>query len=591
MDEHDPHAEQATAVAAPGKERPKPHRAEEGSSPSQVTRAASPIANEGGLPATASSTRARSDSLNNADEARQQGSVNSLRTLAGGMLIWCSTGVPMLVLAPGTAADRWSYGGGLALVALAYAILFHRAKSATSLPREVLLPLAWTVAIGASAITFGAGMCSPFTNLMSLSMALFALSAPLRDALSVYAILALGHLLMGGLAMAGLVTSSGLLDPMGQPTLSALALSVGWVEIVYATALVLGQVVNRRYANLLVELESAVRVAAVRDALLHEARAELDRAVMLGGPGQFTGQTLGGFHLAEVIGRGGMGEVYAAERLADHRPAAVKLLRRDVLSNPDIVHRFEREARIASGLESPHVVEVYEVGGREAPLPFIAMERLRGVDLAMMLRNVGILPIDDAVLLAHEVAAGLEVAHAAGIVHRDLKPSNLFHAEGESGAPRWKILDFGVSKLLGGDDTITVDQVIGTPQYMAPEQATGKGGHDHRADVYAFAAILYRALTGRPLFAKANVAQLLLAVATELPEDPRAMADVSEDVALVLRIGLAKRPDDRFSSAQALATAFVEAAMGELHESTRARAQKLLATEPWGGRARDSARG
>jgi serine/threonine-protein kinase len=417
-------------------------------------------------------------------------------------------------------------------------------------------------------------------------MVLFALSAPLRDALSVYAILALGHALMGGLAMAGVVTSSGLLDPMGQPELPALALSVGWVEIVYATALVIGQVVNRKYMSLLVELEAAVRAAAVRDALLDEARAELDRAVMLGGPGQFTGQTLGGFLLAEVIGRGGMGEVYAAESSADRRPAAVKLLRRDVLSNPDIVHRFEREARIVCGLDSPHVVEVYEVGGREAPLPFIAMERLRGVDLAMKLRNVGVLPIPDAVLLAHEVASGLEVAHAAGIVHRDLKPSNLFHAEDALGVSRWKILDFGVSKLLGGEDTITVDQVIGTPQYMAPEQATGKSGHDHRADVYAFSAILYRALTGQPLFTKGNVAQLLLAIATELPEDPRTIADVSEDVSLVLRVGLAKRREDRFDSARALATAFEDAARGALSEETRARARGLLSSEPWGSRAR-----
>jgi serine/threonine-protein kinase len=591
--------EQATQVAAPTR-RGGPPRSEVGASspsprpaPSSAPKGEPSIGSWSGARAHRdqfdSKTEARSDSLGSADEARRQSSVKSLRTLAGGMLAWCSSGVPILVFVPGAASDKWIYGGGLALVTIAYAVLFYRAKSVASLSRGVLLPLAWAVALGASAITFGAGMCSPFTNLMSLSMVLFALSAPLRDALSVYVILALGHAAMGGLAMAGVVTSSGLLDPMGQPELRVLALSVGWVEIVYATALVLGQVVNRKYTDLLTELESAVRAAAVRDALLHEARAELDRAVMLGGPGLFTGQVLGGFVLAEVIGRGGMGEVYAAEHGDDHRLAAVKLLRRDVLSNPDIVHRFEREARIVRELRSPHVVEVYEVGGPEAPLPFIAMERLRGTDLAMKLRSVGVLPTSDAVLLAREVAAGLEVAHAAGIVHRDLKPSNLFHAEDERGASRWKILDFGVSKLLGGEDTITVDQVIGTPQYMAPEQAMGKSGHDHRADVYAFTAILYRALTGRPLFTKSNVAQLLVAVATEIPEDPRVVADVSEDVSLVLRVGLAKRADDRFASAPALATAFAEAARGELSETTRAHARRLLEREPWGAKARDSA--
>jgi len=150
---------------------------------------------------------------------------------------------------------------------------------------------------------------------------------------------------------------------------------------------------------------------------------------------------------------------------------------------------------VAARLESPNIVHVYEVSPPSAPVPYLAMERLRGTDLASRLRKENRIPSDELVVLLDQVARGLEVARLAGVVHRDLKPHNLFLHDGAT----WKILDFGVSKLADSEGTLTGEGIVGTPQYMAPEQASG-GQVSHLADVYALGAIAYRCLTGRSPF-------------------------------------------------------------------------------------------
>jgi serine/threonine protein kinase len=199
------------------------------------------------------------------------------------------------------------------------------------------------------------------------------------------------------------------------------------------------------------KLEQAVRGNAHRDALLAEARAELDRALKIGGPGRWTEQEIGSFQLGVLIGRGGMGEVYEAYGLTDRREAAVKLLHPGTLAEPVLLQRFLREAHTASQLDCPHIVRVLEVGTTAGEIPFLAMERLRGHDLAHQLRRQRRLPLPQIKILVDQVAIGLEAARVAGIVHRDLKPHNVFFAE-EAGLRRWKILDFGVSKS-GGSGT------------------------------------------------------------------------------------------------------------------------------------------
>src|SRR5262249_34184378 len=152
-----------------------------------------------------------------------------------------------------------------------------------------------------------------------------------------------------------------------------------------------------------------------------------------------------------------------------------------------------------------------EVSDEEAPIPFIAMERLVGSDLAEQLRETPRMTLSAAVDLVRQVASGIATAHAAGIVHRDLKPQNLFLAERESGRPVWKVLDFGLSKLVDQTVTLTRGLVIGTPAYMAPEQAAGRDT-DRRTDVYALTAILYRVLTGEPPFNASDAVATVLEV-------------------------------------------------------------------------------
>lgn len=164
------------------------------------------------------------------------------------------------------------------------------------------------------------------------------------------------------------------------------------------------------------------------------------------------------------------------------------------------------------------------------------------------------MPADEISVLLDQVARGLEVARTAGVVHRDLKPHNLFLHEGAT----WKILDFGVSKLVGSEGTLTGEGVVGTPQYMAPEQASG-GQVTHLADVYALGAIAYRCLTGRSPFKGKDLAELVYQVVHQPPTRPSVLGKVSPQVEAVLAIAMAKDPRRRYPSALSFAHAFAAA--------------------------------
>ncbi|MEJ7601367.1 MAG: serine/threonine-protein kinase, partial [Kofleriaceae bacterium] len=243
--------------------------------------------------------------------------------------------------------------------------------------------------------------------------------------------------------------------------------------------------------------------------------------------------------------------------------------------------RFLREAETASRLDCPNVVRVLEVGTTAAEIPFLAMERLRGHDLAHQLRRHRKIQLPQARILAEQIAIGLEAARVAGIVHRDLKPHNVFLAETVNERV-WKILDFGVSKS-GGTGTLTRGHVVGTPAYMAPEQARGEDV-DHRADVYSLAAILYRAVTGHPAFQGKDVPSTLYDVVYRVPSQPSLLASVSTDVDRVLAIGLAKQARDRFDTAAELARWFAAAVETRLDPEQRRRADDVIAKYPWGVR-------
>lgn len=328
-----------------------------------------------------------------------------------------------------------------------------------------------------------------------------------------------------------------------------------------------------------------------REAQLLEARNELDRALRPG-DGRLSGQTIDRYRLGALLGRGGMGEVYAADVIESSPMSrrdvvpregapghvAVKLLHPNMLEDPSNVERFLREARAAAAVPSEHVAQVLSVGSTATGAPFIVMELLEGHDLAYHLRRSAQLPLGQVVEMVEHTARALAAVRDAGIVHRDLKPGNLFLTD--TLPRRWKVLDFGLSKLQGAE-ALTKDQAIGTPSYMAPEQIRGKEV-DHQADLYALTAIAYRAITGRPPFVGDEVAKVLMDVLSKMPESPLEFVRVPVDVELVLAIGLAKRKKHRFATVEELATALALAERGELDDESRAKGWALLKQWPWG---------
>ncbi len=318
-----------------------------------------------------------------------------------------------------------------------------------------------------------------------------------------------------------------------------------------------------------------------REAQLIEAQLELERALRAG-DGRLSGKMLDRFRLGEVLGRGGMGEVYAAIDTASNDPVAVKVLHPNMLEDASNVQRFMREAQAVGAVPSEHVPKLFEVGMQNGGVPYIVMELLEGHDLAFYLRRSPQLPLEQVVEMVEHTARALSAVRDAGIVHRDLKPGNLFLTD--TLPRRWKVLDFGLSKLQG-TEAITKDQAVGTPSYMAPEQIRG-GDVNHLADLYALTAIAYRAITGRAPFLGDEVAQVLMDVIRKVPESPSDFARVPVDVELVLAIGLAKRRADRFQGVEELARALRLASQGGLDDVTRVKGWSLLKNAPWGSTIR-----
>jgi eukaryotic-like serine/threonine-protein kinase len=489
------------------------------------------------------------------------------------------TSIAGLIAALATRGDRVAELVQLSgcMLTLAGALwMWHAVDPARYSAKEMVGP-ALVISFGAFGGVYYWGCASPVAAMITYGIYFFSLGANTLLTTSMYVLVAILHALFGVAIMTGTVLDRGVVTmPLGAFDDFVIILVI---EFLYFITFFTARVSQRVTLDHVSRLEKAVRGVTQREALLAEARAELDRALKVGGPGRFSDQQVGGFRLGLLIGRGGMGEVYEAKRVDDGGEAAVKLLHPGTLGEPTHVARFVREAEAAGRLDSPHVVRVLEVGTTAGEVPFLAMERLRGRDLAHHLRRKRRLELAEASELAEHVAAGLEAARAAGIVHRDLKPHNVFLAAKER---RWKILDFGVSKV-GGTGTLTRGHVIGTPAYMAPEQARGEDV-DHRADVYSLAAILYRAVTGHPAFTGKDVPATLYDVVFRVPTQPSILAPLPADVDRVLALGLAKEPRDRFETASELAAWFARAVRDELVPEQRRRADDVANRQPWGTR-------
>jgi serine/threonine protein kinase len=259
-----------------------------------------------------------------------------------------------------------------------------------------------------------------------------------------------------------------------------------------------------------------------------------------------------GYEIRGELGRGGMGVVYQARQMGLDRLVALKVVLAGAHAGPDDLARFRREAEAIARLHHPNVVEIYEVGDRDG-LPYFSMELCGGGSLAQQLA-AGPLAPRRAAQLVETLARAVQAAHDAGVVHRDLKPANVLLAA--DGTP--KVTDFGLAKRLDGTTELTATgAIVGTPSYMAPEQASGDSKRvGPAADVYALGAVLYACLTGRPPFRAATQVDTLLQVVADPPAPPSQLRPgvPAELEALCLRC-LEKRPGQRYASAAELADA------------------------------------
>jgi serine/threonine protein kinase len=303
-------------------------------------------------------------------------------------------------------------------------------------------------------------------------------------------------------------------------------------------------------------------------------------------PEALIGQVLGGaYRILRRIDEGGMGTVFAAEHVRLKRPVAVKVMAAHLAEDESALLRFTREAEIISQLHHPHVVQVLDFDTTDDGKPYLVMELLQGRSLDQVLARHRKLAIGAALRVAIQAASALSAAHSVGIVHRDLKPGNIFLVD--TGDQLFvKLLDFGISKRSheehnSGRKLTGEFDILGTPDYMAPEQALGRtAAVDHRGDQYALGVILYEMVTGQVPFAADDVMELLQRVIKDSPVAPSALReDLPRAVDGVILRALAKTPDERFSS------------IAEFAESLEvAAAEHMLSVAPALGRGTDPLR-
>ena len=474
--------------------------------------------------------------------------------------------VPLLPGDP-TASVMLVTAVGVAIVAIGF--LYNRTRDPIAF-RKPSTSLGWFVPAAAvtTAIPYF-GAFSPLPLLLVLGIYFTGLGRSIRLSLAVYAVCAGMQLLVSILVIAG-ARDTGIIHPSDLSKMDEIVIQL-LVQSVLGATLLTARMSRRTALFAVGELERAVRMAAHREALLLEAREELERALRQG-RGRFSEQTIGHYKLGTVIGKGAMGEVYEAS--SPIGPVAIKLLSSASLSNPNHVLRFLRELRTAAGLVSPHVVRVIEVG--EHPVPFLVMEKLEGETLGEILRGRRAMGAAEVVEMVRQIGEGITVAAQAGIVHRDLKPQNIFLHHSAT----WKILDFGIARAIDQGDTLTAGHVVGTPSYMAPEQASG-GDVDHQSDLYALAAITYRALTGQPPYAAGEIAETLYKVVHTRPRRPTDLTDLPPEIDLVLAIGMARDAEYRFTSAAELTAALAGAFKGTLPEGVFDRGRALEHEGAW----------
>ncbi|HET9955399.1 MAG TPA: serine/threonine-protein kinase [Polyangiaceae bacterium] len=269
----------------------------------------------------------------------------------------------------------------------------------------------------------------------------------------------------------------------------------------------------------------------------------------------------GKYRVERILGQGGMGIVVAALHLSLDELVAIKFLLPEALHNPQVVGRFEREAKAAAKIRSEHVARVRDVGKLDWGTPYMVMEYLEGRDLGQILRQRGCFPLQEAVDYLLQACEALAEAHALGIVHRDLKPSNLFLTARADGSACIKVLDFGISKVLGAGSGNYAEMgmtrstmVLGSPLYMSPEQLSSSRDVDTRTDIWSLGVILFELLTGRPPFAAQSLPQLCMTIMTQgAPNMRETRPDLPIGVEQIVAQCLQREPKQRIQSVAVLA--------------------------------------
>src|SRR6266576_4389471 len=292
----------------------------------------------------------------------------------------------------------------------------------------------------------------------------------------------------------------------------------------------------------------------------------LDAAVLQRTSDPLVGQTLAGkYSIEKLIKRGGMGAVYLGKHVLMDKTVAIKVLHPSLALDDDVVARFSREAKAASRISHSHAVRVNDFGESENGVVFLVMEYLDGRTLKEIIKSEGPMALDRVVEIVRQVAGALDAAHQQGVVHRDLKSDNIMLSQ-TNGSDWAKVLDFGIAKIQQGDGARDVDitaanLVIGTPQYMSPEQCSQTGPIDARSDVYSLGVIVYEMLAGRvPFTGDSPTVIMMKQVQDDPPSVLAARPDLPASIDNLVRKALAKQPIDRFQTAGELSEALTRAA-------------------------------
>lgn len=322
------------------------------------------------------------------------------------------------------------------------------------------------------------------------------------------------------------------------PTLAVVISTVAVSSIFQPTRKALRRFVNRRLYGMDVDFDEMAR-----------RNRELERSAHMPASGV---TNIGGYRGLELIARGGMGEVYKAQHPTLNRTVAIKVLSAFFKNDDSFNKRFAREARAMAQLRHPNIITIHDYGEQDG-FPYIVMEYLTGETLSQILARCGRLSLEEALPLLEDLASALDCAHGQGVIHRDIKPSNVIvePATTLSGgrSQRAILMDFGIARFLTENTMLTASgDVLGTADYISPEQVHGTTELDSRADLYSFAVMTYQVLIGRRLFEHNNTWAMIRSHLEEPPPDPRLHVPMEEVAAQALLKALAKQPEERFAT-------------------------------------------